>query len=66
MSTICPPQGDKPHRCVLTVCALKTDKRDIPADATAAPAPAPAGFTATADAIGKVCLTAKYGRARGK
>lgn len=56
----CPPQGDKPHRYVFTVYALKTDKLDIPADATAALA----GFMINANKLGKASFTAKYGRAK--
>src|SRR6059058_1189594 len=58
----CPPEGDKPHRYVFTVYALKTDKLDIPADATAALA----GFMINANAIAKASLTAKYGRPAAK
>jgi Raf kinase inhibitor-like YbhB/YbcL family protein len=54
----CPPEGDKPHRYIFTVYALKTDKLDIPADATAALA----GFMANANMIAKASFTAKYGR----
>jgi Raf kinase inhibitor-like YbhB/YbcL family protein len=54
----CPPPGDKPHRYVFTVHALKTDKLDIPADATAALA----GFMVNANAIAKAAFTARYGR----
>ncbi|HSV50928.1 MAG TPA: YbhB/YbcL family Raf kinase inhibitor-like protein [Burkholderiaceae bacterium] len=57
---VCPPQGDKPHRYIFTVHALKTDKLDIPADATAALA----GFMINANALGKASFTAKYGRAK--
>lgn len=54
----CPPPGDKPHRYVFTVHALKADKLDIPADATAALA----GFMVNANAIAKASFTARYGR----
>jgi Raf kinase inhibitor-like YbhB/YbcL family protein len=56
----CPPEGDKPHRYIFTVHALKTDKLDIPADATAAVA----GFMTNASTIAKASFTAKYGRAK--
>jgi Raf kinase inhibitor-like YbhB/YbcL family protein len=55
---VCPPPGDKPHRYVFTVYALKTDKLDIPADATAALA----GFMINGNALAKASFTAKYGR----
>ena len=58
----CPPPGDKPHRYVFTVYALKTDKLDIPQDATAALA----GFMINANMIGKASFTAKYGRPKAK
>jgi Raf kinase inhibitor-like YbhB/YbcL family protein len=58
----CPPQGDKPHRYIFTVHALKTDKLDIPQDATAALA----GFMINANSIGKATFTAKYGRPKAK
>lgn len=54
----CPPQGDKPHRYIFTVHALKTDKIDVPADATAALI----GFMINANSLGKASFTAKYGR----
>jgi len=59
---VCPPPGDKPHRYVFTVHALKTDKLDIPQDATAALA----GFMVNANSIGKASFTAKYGRPKAK
>ena len=59
---VCPPQGDKPHRYIFTVYALKVDKLDIPADATAALA----GFMINANVVGKAMFTAKYGRATPK
>ncbi|RQO59697.1 YbhB/YbcL family Raf kinase inhibitor-like protein [Paucibacter sp. KBW04] len=58
----CPPQGDKPHRYVFTVYALKTDKLELPADATAALA----GFMINANSLGKASFTAKYGRGKAK
>jgi hypothetical protein len=54
----CPPKGDKPHRYIFTVYALKTDKLDVPADATAALV----GFMIHANKLGQATFTAKYGR----
>jgi hypothetical protein len=54
----CPPQGDKPHRYVFTVHALKTGKLDIPGDATAALA----GYMINGNSLGKASFTARYGR----
>ncbi len=56
----CPPQGDKPHRYIFTVYALKTDKLDVPADATAALT----GYMIHANTLGKASFTARYGRAK--
>jgi Raf kinase inhibitor-like YbhB/YbcL family protein len=55
---VCPPPGDKPHRYIFTVHALKVDKLDVPADATAALT----GFMINGNALGKASFTAKYGR----
>jgi Raf kinase inhibitor-like YbhB/YbcL family protein len=54
----CPPAGDKAHRYVFTVYALRVDKLDIPVGATASLV----GFMVNADKLGKATLTAKYGR----
>ena len=54
----CPPRGDKPHRYVFTVYALKTDKLN----ADASTAAARLGSLIEANQIGKATLTAKYGR----
>lgn len=54
----CPPAGDKPHRYIFTIYALKTEKIDAPADASAAMV----GFMINANRIGKASFTAKYGR----
>ena len=56
----CPPQGDKPHRYIFTVYALKTDKIDVPADATAALT----GYMIHANMLAKASFTAKYGRSK--
>jgi Raf kinase inhibitor-like YbhB/YbcL family protein len=56
----CPPKGDKPHRYVFTVYALRTDKLDIPPDGTAALV----GFMINADKLASATFTAKYGRAK--
>ncbi len=57
---VCPPQGDKPHRYIFTLHALKTDKLELPADATAALT----GFMINANSLGKASFTATYGRAK--
>jgi Raf kinase inhibitor-like YbhB/YbcL family protein len=54
----CPPPGDKPHRYIFTVYALKTEKIDVPANATAAMV----GFNLHANQLAKATLTARYGR----
>lgn len=54
----CPPKGDKPHRYIFTVHALKIEKLDVPPDATAALI----GFMINANRLGKASFTAKYGR----
>jgi Raf kinase inhibitor-like YbhB/YbcL family protein len=59
---MCPPSGDKPHRYIFTVHALKTNKLEIPADATAALA----GYMINANALAKASFTATYGRPKAK
>ncbi len=54
----CPPPGDKPHRYVFTVYALKVDRIDVPEDAS----PAMVGFNAKANALASATFTATYGR----
>jgi Raf kinase inhibitor-like YbhB/YbcL family protein len=54
----CPPPGDKPHHYHFTVFALKTDKLDVPADAS----PALIGFMTHANMLGSAKLTVTYGR----
>jgi Raf kinase inhibitor-like YbhB/YbcL family protein len=54
----CPPPGDKPHRYIFTVYALKVPRIDVPANATAAMV----GFNLNANALAKGTLTARYGR----
>ena len=56
----CPPPGDKPHRYIFTVYALKTDKIAVPADASAALT----GYMIHANMISKASFTAKYGRSK--
>ena len=56
----CPPQGDKPHRYIFTVYALKTDKLDVPVEATAALT----GFMIHGNALDQASFTATYGRAK--
>jgi Raf kinase inhibitor-like YbhB/YbcL family protein len=54
----CPPKGDKPHHYIFTVYALKTDKLEVPADATAALA----GYMIHANMLAKATFTARYER----
>ena len=54
----CPPAGDKPHRYVFTIHALKVNKLDLPLDASAALV----GFMINANQIGKASITARYRR----
>jgi Raf kinase inhibitor-like YbhB/YbcL family protein len=54
----CPPVGDKPHRYIFTVHALKTDKLELPKDATAALV----GYMLNANLIAKTSFEAKYSR----
>jgi len=54
----CPPAGDKPHRYVFTVYALKVDKIDVPAGAPAAMI----GYMLNANQLAKRSVTALYGR----
>lgn len=54
----CPPVGDKPHRYIFTVHALKVEKLDVPADATAALI----GYMINANKLGSATFTATYGR----
>ena len=55
----CPPPG-KPHRYNFTLHALKVEKLDIPAGATASLA----GFMINANSIGKASFTGTYGRTK--
>jgi Raf kinase inhibitor-like YbhB/YbcL family protein len=54
----CPPKGDKPHRYIFTVFALKTEKIDVPSDASAALI----GFMLNANKLAQASFTAKYNR----
>ncbi len=54
----CPPPGDKPHRYVFTVYALKAPNLDL-APGTM---PAAVGFTIHGNVLGKAQFTATYGR----
>lgn len=54
----CPPAGDRPHRYVFTLHALKIDKLPVPDDAT----PALVGFNLNAHRLGQTSLTVTHGR----
>lgn len=54
----CPPAGDKPHRYIFTVYALKVDKLDVTADSSAAQI----GFMSRSNSLGSATFTATHGR----
>jgi Raf kinase inhibitor-like YbhB/YbcL family protein len=54
----CPPQGRAPHRYTFTVYALRVDKLDLPANATASLS----GFMVNGNSLGKTSFEARYGR----
>ncbi len=53
----CPPKGDKPHRYIFTLYAVKTDKLEVPPN----PTPAVVGFVTHYATIAKTSFTALYG-----
>jgi hypothetical protein len=54
----CPPPGDKPHRYIFTLHALKVEKLDLPATATAAMV----SFEVNQNTIAKASFTGYYSR----
>jgi Raf kinase inhibitor-like YbhB/YbcL family protein len=56
----CPPEGDKPHRYIFTLYALKVAKLELPQGAHAPVV----GFVVNANALGKASVTGMYGRAK--
>ncbi len=54
----CPPAGDKPHRYIFTVYALKTAKLDVPSGGSAAMV----GFMINATKLASASIIARYGR----
>ena len=53
----CPPPGDKPHRYVFTLYALKVDKLDAGGGTASL-----AGYMVNGNALGKATLVGKFGR----
>ena len=53
----CPPIGDKPHRYIFTLYALKVDRLDV-----AGVSASLAGYMVNGNAIGKASLTGRFGR----
>lgn len=54
----CPPAGDKPHRYIFTVFALKVDQLPLKADASGAMV----GYYLNQNALAQAKFTAYYGR----
>jgi Raf kinase inhibitor-like YbhB/YbcL family protein len=56
----CPPVGDKPHRYVFTLHALKVERLQVPEGASAALV----GYMVNANSLAAATLTGTYGRSR--
>ena len=54
----CPPQGDKPHRYIFTLYALKVDQLSLKPEASGAMV----GYYLKQNALAKASFTAMYGR----
>lgn len=54
----CPPPGDKPHRYIFTVFALKVDQLPLKKEASGAMV----GYYLNQNAISKASFTGTYGR----
>jgi len=54
----CPPEGDKPHRYIFTIYALKEAKLLLNRDSSGAMV----GYTLNANQLGKASITALFGR----
>lgn len=54
----CPPVGDKPHRYIFTVFALKADKLELDANSSGALV----GYYLNGNSLGKATMTAMFGR----
>lgn len=54
----CPPVGDKPHRYIFTIYALKTDKLDLTGESSGALT----GYMINANKLAQATLTGNYGR----
>jgi Raf kinase inhibitor-like YbhB/YbcL family protein len=54
----CPPQGDKPHRYIFTLYALKNDKIDLDAQSSGAMV----GYFLKGSALASTSLTVNFGR----
>ena len=54
----CPPRGDRPHRYIFTVHALKVDQLDLDENSM----PALVGFMVTSNRIARATFTATYSR----